>query len=165
MKNPDKKIPSLWVEPTELINYFRPQDYAITETQITVFIKQFNRINHPAISEIVALLRATENFHNSTTLGYFKNLRDDSKTPDQLMIILNDISAALTIAETNCALKTTGSIAYQTLSDAITFSRECINHRLNELKSVGDKIYTLYIEKDNALRTYLQQHQPRLGPQ
>lgn len=133
-------------------NYFQDlKEPSYEEMEVSDLKDIYDRINDPLSDEISKLLESTYNFLCATTLNSFKEMRDRSNTNDDLLEVLNEAGESLETAKKQLPKATLKPL----LEDAILYSREVMQKRLNRLQEANDRIYDLYIKEDNILKIFL----------
>lgn len=122
------------------------------EKEISDLISLFENSLDSQQENIVNLLRALEDFRFATTEEtYFKRVRDQVLTEKDLLKKINLIGEAILNFEKECHTHPTQTI----LQEAKNYCIKAIEKQLQLLNQSNDKIYKLYLEKDNTLKRVL----------
>ena len=137
---------------TTLENHFESSMLTHSNTELEQIIKRYEQNRDYANEElgkildsILTILRATNDFYDSTTQeSVFKKIRDETQNDQELRGIFGRTESAIINADK--ALQSTKRNAHfqNTFSDSIEYCKKFIIKQVGELKTAHDTIFDLY---------------------
>lgn len=133
-----------------MINYFeRLGNPKFDLDEVTRLWRYYsNQTEGHYITDITNLLNAVSVFQCATTLDpHFKNVRDQVKTDDELLVRLNEVARMIRQTQTKYSHQQPSEI-----EQAIDYCIKAIELHLTQLKEQNDRVYKIYSDQDNDLK-------------
>lgn len=150
-----KQLIDFWGFSSTADDYFKSlKNPSYDRREINRLMDQYDRSSHPTSRIVCDLLSAVSHFRSATDPN-FKTMREESKTDKELLAIFNDITAKLKDVEDERTKTVNDKDSHGVLTSAIKYSVDNIKNRLSLLEEKDDKLYDIYTQKADDLRSFL----------